>query len=102
MAGVLNLRDLALPVVGAPMAGGPTTPALAAAVSMAGGLGFLAAGYKTPDAVAGEIEAVRAATTAPFGLNLFVVEPYEPDRVLLDSYRRSLEPEATRLGVSLG
>ena len=38
---------LDVPIVGAPLAGGPSTPALAAAVSEAGGLGFLAAGYKT-------------------------------------------------------
>ena len=89
-------------MIGAPMAGGPSTPDLAAAVSDAGGLGFLAAGYKTPDAVAAEVEAVRSATTAPFGVNLFVIEPYEPDPVALDNYRRSLEPEAARLGVELG
>ena len=102
MVGVFDVRDLALPVVGAPMAGGPSTPALAAAVSGAGGLGFLAAGYKAPDAVAAEVDAVRAATTAPFGVNLFVVEPYEPDAASLDAYRRSLEPEAARLGAELG
>jgi nitronate monooxygenase len=33
------------PVVLAPLAGGPSTPELAAAVSNAGGLGFLASGY---------------------------------------------------------
>jgi nitronate monooxygenase len=71
-------------------------------VSGAGGLGFLAAGYKAPDAVAAEMDAVRAATTAPFGVNLFVVEPYEPDSASLDAYRRSLEPEAARLGAELG
>lgn len=38
-----------LPILQAPMAGGPSTPALTAAVSRAGGLGFLAAGYLTPD-----------------------------------------------------
>ena len=43
-----------------------------------------------------------AATSAPFGLNLFVVEPYEVDPVILDAYRRSLEPEAARLGTELG
>ena len=37
------------PIIQAPMAGGPSTPALAAAVSDAGGIGFLAAGYKTPE-----------------------------------------------------
>jgi len=84
------------------MAGGPSTPALAAAVSEAGGLGFLAAGYKTPETVAAELEAVRSATTAPFGVNLFVVEPYVADAVAIDTYRRSLEPEAARLGVELG
>jgi len=96
------MRDLALPVVGAPMAGGPSTPALAAAVSAIGGLGFLAAGYQTPDEVAAEVDAVRAATTGPFGVNLFVVEPYEPEAASLDAYRRSLQPEASRLGADLG
>jgi nitronate monooxygenase len=33
-----------LPIVGAPLAGGPSTPALAAAVCEAGGFGFVAAG----------------------------------------------------------
>lgn len=102
MTAVLVLRDLALPVVGAPMAGGPSTSALAAAVSDVGGLGFLAAGYKSVDKVAAEVEAVRAATSAPFGVNLFVVEPYEPDAAAMESYRRSLESEAARLGTDLG
>lgn len=99
---MLDLRDLAVPVVGAPMAGGPSTPALAAAVSAAGGLGFLAAGYKTADQVAAEVEAVRATGSGPLGVNLFVVAPYEPDADALAAYRRSLEPEAARLGVELG
>lgn len=84
------------------MAGGPSTPALASAVSGAGGLGFLAAGYKTAEAVAEDIAAVRATTTAPLGVNLFVVEPCEPDPTTVQAYRRSLEPEAARLGVELG
>src|SRR5688500_4252916 len=84
------------------MGGGPSTPALAAAVSDAGGLGFVAAGYKTPEAVATDIAAVRALTTAPFGVNLFLVEHYRPDASALAAYRRSLEPVAARLDVSLG
>jgi nitronate monooxygenase len=98
----LDLRDLDSPVVGAPMAGGPSTAGLVAAISEAGALGFLAAGYKPVDKVAAEVEAVRGATSAPFGLNLFVVEPFEADPVALDAYRRSLEPEAARLGTDLG
>ena len=39
------LDQLRAPVVLAPLAGGPSTPELAAAVASAGGLGFVAAGY---------------------------------------------------------
>jgi nitronate monooxygenase len=99
---VFDMLDLALPVIGAPMAGGPSTAALAAAVSEAGGLGFLAAGYKSPEAVATEVAAARSATTGPVGVNLFLVEPYEPDPAALDAYRRSLEPEAARLNTTFG
>lgn len=99
---MFDLRELALPVICAPMAGGPTTPALAAAVSTAGGLGFLAGGYLTADRLSSDIAAVRETTSAPFGVNLFVVERNDPDPRLIDGYRRSLEPEAERLGVELG
>ncbi|MDA0185625.1 nitronate monooxygenase, partial [Solirubrobacter phytolaccae] len=68
-------RDLAVPIVGAPMAGGPTTPELVAAVSNAGGLGCLAAGYLTADALGDRIAATRALTERPFGVNLFVPGP---------------------------
>ncbi|PVG81140.1 2-nitropropane dioxygenase [Nocardioides gansuensis] len=84
------------------MAGGPSTPQLAAAVSDAGGLGFLAAGYKTAEQVASGIEAVRAATSSPYGVNLFLVSHFEPDLDAVHAYRRSLEPEAASLGAELG
>ncbi|MDK1359094.1 nitronate monooxygenase [Arthrobacter sp. zg-Y1219] len=77
---MFSLQSLALPVIGAPMAGGPSTPELAAAVSNTGGLGFLAAGYKSSAAVAAEIARTRRLTQAPFGVNLFV-----PDRA--NTYR---------------
>ena len=60
-----------MPVVGAPLSGGASTSALAAAVSEAGGFGFLAAGYKTAVEVQREIEQVRTRTQRPFGVNLF-------------------------------
>lgn len=58
------------PILLAPMAGGPGTPALAAAVSEAGGLGALAAGYLGPDAIRLAIEEVRDRTARPFAVNL--------------------------------
>jgi NAD(P)H-dependent flavin oxidoreductase YrpB (nitropropane dioxygenase family) len=54
------------------MAGGPSTPALAAGVNRAGGLGFLAAGYLSPDRVRQDIDALRALTDRSFGVNVFV------------------------------
>jgi len=76
------------PIVLAPMAGGPSTPELAAAVSGAGGLGFLAAGYRAPDAIRADIAGVRALTAAPFGVNLFVVEERAVDEDALAAYSR--------------
>ncbi|MFC4124649.1 nitronate monooxygenase [Nocardia rhizosphaerae] len=69
------LESLRVPIVAAPMAGGPSTPELVAAVSAAGGFGQLAAGYLSPSAMADQIAATRAATTAPFGMNLFAPGP---------------------------
>ena len=84
------------------MAGGASTPALAAAVREAGGLGYVAAGYKTAAAVADDLAAVRAATSGPLALNVFIVERHEPIKEELDAYRAALEPEAKRLGATLG
>src|SRR3954451_21578676 len=84
------------------MAGGPSTPALAAAVSEAGGLGFVAAGYKTAAAMGDDIEATRAATRGPFGVNLFSPGDGPVDPAVVHAYVRRLEPEARRAGVALG
>jgi nitronate monooxygenase len=67
----VDVAELQVPIIQAPLAGGPSTPQLAAAVAEAGGFGFLAAGYKSADAVAADISALRGLTEAPFGVNLF-------------------------------
>ncbi len=74
------------------MAGGPTTTGLVIAAARAGALGFLAAGYKTPGAMAAEITAVRAATAGPFGVNVFVPGTPYPDAEALARYLGSLGP----------
>jgi nitronate monooxygenase len=91
-----------IPIVCAPMAGGPSTPALATAVSAAGGLGFLAAGYKSAGDVRAEIAAVRMTTERPFGVNLFVPTAPFDDREAVAAFVARLEPEARRYGVSAG
>lgn len=94
------MRELIRPLAVAPMAGGPSTPALVVAAGRAGALGFLAAGYKTPEAVEAELRAVRAESVA-YGLNVFVPTPPPPDGAAVDRYRRLLQAEADHYGVDL-
>lgn len=93
--------ELRHPIVQAPMAGGISTPALAIAVCEAGGLGFLAAGYRSVEAMQADIAAVRVGTTVPFGVNLFV--PSGPvDEQALQRYVDRLGAEAERYGTRVG
>src|SRR4051794_9848348 len=96
------LDRLTHPIVQAPMAGGPSRPALAAAVSNAGGLGFLAAGYKSVADMVEEIDATRALTDGPFGVNLFVPNTVPVDECALQQYLTELQRDAAALGVELG
>jgi nitronate monooxygenase len=90
-----------LPIVQAPMAGGPSTPELTAAVAEAGGFGFLAAGYLTPDRLVGQIAQLRSLSDAPFGINIFCPSiPADPEPI--ERFARLVQPEADRLGVGLG
>jgi nitronate monooxygenase len=89
-----------LPVLAAPMAGGPTTPRLVAAAAAAGSLGFLAGGYKTPEALAGEIAAVRRDGVS-FGVNLFTPNPVPVDPAAFRRYARAIDREAEAYGIDL-
>ena len=93
---------LAHQIVQAPMAGGPSTPELAAAVSNAGALGFVAAGYLTPDALRARIDATRLLTERPFGVNVFSppLEAADPD--VVRAFVERLAPFAAAEGVALG
>ncbi|TFD89036.1 nitronate monooxygenase [Cryobacterium serini] len=90
---MFSLSDLHIPIVAAPMAGGASTPNLTVAVSDAGGLGFLAGGYKTPQALADQIVDVQQRTERPFGVNLFIPQPALSDRAAALSYRDVLARE---------
>ncbi|MEP6955014.1 MAG: nitronate monooxygenase [Solirubrobacteraceae bacterium] len=96
------LERLAVPLVQAPMAGGPSTPQLTAAVANAGGLGFAAAGYRTPEAFAADLAATRALTDGPIGANLFAPAGAAADPSVVAAYAERLAPEAARAGVELG
>jgi nitronate monooxygenase len=96
------LAGLGVPIVQAPMAGGPSTPALAAGVNRAGGLGFLAAGYLSPDRVGKDIDALSALTDRSFGVNIFVGGGSPADPQQIEAYAARLAAEAEHAGVALG
>ncbi|GAB7007185.1 nitronate monooxygenase [Nocardioides sp. AN3] len=96
------LADLgvSIPVLAAPMAGGPTTAALVVAAAEAGSLGFIAAGYKSPEALAEQIAAVRASTSR-YAVNLFAPNPVPVDPAAYATYRDSVRADAQRFGAEV-
>ncbi|MBI9000019.1 nitronate monooxygenase [Corynebacterium sp. CCM 9185] len=95
------VHDLACPVIAAPMAGGPSTPALVDAADAAGSLGFLAGGYLEAEELVAQMEETRAAR---FGVNLFYPQaaPDAADLAAVADYARGLEPRMRRLGLDPG
>ncbi|HEX9052225.1 MAG TPA: nitronate monooxygenase, partial [Anaeromyxobacter sp.] len=89
------------PVFQAPMAGGPSTPELVAAVSNAGGLGSMGAAYVPADALRQAIRATRALTSRPFCVNVFAPEASpspSPDDVA--RAQAALAPFRTEVGLA--
>ena len=84
------------------MAGGPSTPELAAAVSNAGALGFVAAGYLSAQGLDEEVDTTARLTDEPFGVNLFVPSGEPADPAVVGEYAASLEDEAEAARVELG
>jgi nitronate monooxygenase len=81
---------LRLPLVAAPMAGGPGGPELVAACSAAGALGTLGFAYTQPDDMSKQAAFVRSKTDRPFSIDLRVSlssEPIDPvaQRAALDA-----------------
>ncbi|KFZ40363.1 nitronate monooxygenase family protein [Thermoactinomyces sp. Gus2-1] len=72
-----ELLQISRPIIQAGMAGGITSPRLVAAVSNAGGLGSLGAGYMSPEDIRQAIREIRKQTDRPFAVNLMVPAPYE-------------------------
>jgi nitronate monooxygenase len=95
------LDQLSIPIVLAPLAGGGSTPALTAAVSNAGGFGFLASGYLTASALAERLAQTQTLTSAPIGVNVFVPgSPAAPGTA--EAYAAALADDAREAGVDLG
>jgi nitronate monooxygenase len=95
-----SLLGTELPIIQAPMAGVQGS-AMAVAVSNAGGLGSLPCATLSPEALRGELDALRAGTTRPFNVNFFCHTPPAPDAAREAAWREVLAPYARELGIDL-
>ena len=95
-----HLLGVQFPLIQAGMAGGPTTPELVAAVSNAGALGTLGAGYMTPPQMRGAIRAIRKQTDRPFAVNLLHIHPVQVAAAAVTRAEARLAGIRERLGLT--
>src|SRR6185312_11304440 len=96
------LDELELPIVLAPLAGGPSTPALVAAACEAHAFGFLASGYLTPAQLEEQLGELRSRTRRPFGVNVFTPAARASDPARYAPYVEEIRRWAGRRGLPVG
>jgi nitronate monooxygenase len=98
---MFTFTDLRIRILAAPMAGGPSTPALVRAAASVGAFGFLAGGSKSVEALAAQVDEALATVDGPFGVNLFVPGTVRGNPDAVQAYRAELAEDAARYGVQL-
>ncbi|KWA22155.1 NAD(P)H-dependent flavin oxidoreductase [Burkholderia territorii] len=96
---LLRTLGIRTPIIQAPMAG-VSTPALAAAVSNAGGLGSLGVGATNADGARKMIRDTRALTDRPFNINLFCHQPARADAAVEREWLDWLPPAFREQGAT--
>jgi nitronate monooxygenase len=96
---LLQLFDIELPIVQAPMAGAQGA-ALAAAVSEAGGLGSLPCALLDAEAMRAELAAFRAMSSRPVNVNFFCHDDHPVDATSEAAWREVLAPYYAELGIA--
>jgi nitronate monooxygenase len=94
---LLDALELRWPIIQAPMAG-VSTPAMAAAVSNAGGLGSIGVGASNAAGARAMIAELSAKTTHAFNVNVFCHRPATTRPHVESAWLARLRPEFERLG----
>src|SRR5580704_6685432 len=97
---LLNLLNLEIPIIQAPMAGSDSV-ALARSVSSTGALGSLACALLSPDAVRDAMRTLRLEMTHPFNLNFFCHTMEAPDAGAVEGWKTLLRRHCERLGLEI-
>ena len=87
---LIDLFDIELPIIQAPMAGSAFSD-LAVAVSEAGGLGSLACALLSVEEARKELETIRRKTARPINVNFFCHQQPRNDQARESSWRRRLD-----------
>ncbi|MDR6444474.1 nitronate monooxygenase [Paraburkholderia terricola] len=96
---LLRILGIDKPIIQAPMAG-VSTPALAAAVSNAGGLGSLGVGAMNAEGARKVIRETRALTAKPFNINVFCHQPAMADASVERQWLNWLAPHFEQYGAT--
>lgn len=96
---LLDRLGIRLPIIQAPMAG-TSSPAMAAAVSDAGGLGSIGVGAVGAEQARGMIAAVRKRTSRPLNVNLFCHQPATADAEMERAWIVRMRAEFEALGAA--
>jgi nitronate monooxygenase len=96
---LLDLLQIDVPIIQAPMAG-TSTPAMAAAVANAGGLGSIGVGATDAAGARPMIAAIRERTNRSFNVNVFCHQPSTANPVVEAAWLERLRPEFERFGAS--
>ncbi len=94
-----SLLGIDHPIIQAPMAGGSSTPELAAAVGNAGGMGSIAAAMLDEEGLRSEAARARRATNGPLNINFFVHSPPGEDSAKAGVAVKLLAPYYDELGL---
>jgi nitronate monooxygenase len=97
---LLDLLQIEIPILQAPMAGSDSV-ALARAVSSAGGLGSLACALLSPDDVRKSVRALRDGMPRPFHLNFFSHTMDAPDGAVEGRWKELLRPHYEKWGLAI-
>ncbi|HUA80673.1 MAG TPA: nitronate monooxygenase [Dyella sp.] len=94
---LLDLLDMELPIIQAPMAG-VSSPAMAAAASNSGGLGSLGVGAMKASKAREAIHEFRRLSAGPLNVNVFAHRPAHADKQKQAAWLARLQPEFDRWG----
>jgi nitronate monooxygenase len=97
---ILDLLNIDIPIIQAPMAGSDSV-ALAKAVSSAGGLGSLGCALLSPDGVRDSVRRLREGMMRPININFFCHKMDAPDAAAAEKWKSLLRPQYEKWGVDI-